>query len=37
VKEHILAPLGEAGLLVLLEIDAARSLHVQVSFQPVMQ
>jgi len=37
VRQYILAPLGEPGLLVLLEISAARPLQVQVSFQSALQ
>jgi hypothetical protein len=37
VREHLLAPLDEPGLLVLLEIDAVRPLEVVVSFRTVLQ
>jgi glycogen debranching enzyme len=37
VRQHVLAPLDEPGLLVLLEIDAARPLEVVVSFRTVLQ
>ena len=37
VKEHILAPLDEPGLLVLLEVDTFRPLQIIVSFKTVFQ
>jgi hypothetical protein len=37
VRQHVLAPREEPGLLVLLEIDSARPLEVVVEFQPVLQ
>ena len=37
VREHILAPLDEPGLLVLLEVDTYRPLDVVVSFRSVFQ
>ncbi|HKZ33585.1 MAG TPA: GH116 family glycosyl hydrolase [Vicinamibacteria bacterium] len=37
VRQHILAPLDEPGLLVLLEIDASRPLEVVASFRSVLQ
>ena len=37
VREHILAPLDEPGLLVLLEVQAIRPLEVIASFQMVFQ
>ena len=37
VREHILAPLDEPGLLVLLEVEAYRPLDVVVSFRSVFQ
>jgi glycogen debranching enzyme len=37
VREHVLAPLDEAGLLVLLEVDAARPLEIVVGFRAALQ
>jgi len=37
VRQHVLAPRDEPGVLVLLEVDAARPLEVIVEFQPVLQ
>jgi glycogen debranching enzyme len=37
VRQHILAPLHEPGLLVLLDVDTYRPLDVVVSFQTVLQ
>lgn len=37
VREHIIAPRDEAGLLVLLEVDTFVPLEVVVQFQPVLQ
>ena len=37
VREHVLAPLDEPGLLVLLEVDARRPLDILVSFRTVLQ
>ena len=37
VRQHILAPLDEPGLLVLLEVDAYRPLEIVVSFKSVLQ
>ncbi len=37
VRQHILAPLDEAGLLVLLEVEASRPLEVVASFRTVLQ
>ncbi|HVQ30236.1 MAG TPA: GH116 family glycosyl hydrolase, partial [Vicinamibacteria bacterium] len=37
VREHILAPLNEPGLLVLLEVETYRPLEVVVSFRSVFQ
>lgn len=37
VRQHVLAPREEPGVLVLLEVDAARPLEVIVEFQPVLQ
>lgn len=37
VRQHVLAPRDEPGLLVLLEVETARPLEVLVEFQPVLQ
>ncbi len=37
VRQHVLVPRDEPGVLVLLEVDAARPLEVIVEFQPVLQ
>jgi len=37
VKEHILAPRGEPGLLVLLEVNTFEPLEIEVQFHPVLQ
>jgi glycogen debranching enzyme len=37
VRQHILAPLDEPGLLVLLEVDTYRPLEIVVSFRTVLQ
>ena len=37
VRQHVLAPLDEPGLLVLLEVDAYRPLEIVVSFRTVLQ
>jgi glycogen debranching enzyme len=37
VRQHVMAPLDEPGLLVLLEIDATRPLDVVASFRAVLQ
>jgi Glycosyl-hydrolase family 116, catalytic region len=37
VKEHILAPRDEAGILVLLEVDTFVPLEIEVQFRPVLQ
>jgi glycogen debranching enzyme len=37
VREHILAPLSEPGLLVLLEVDTYRPLEIRASFRSVFQ
>ncbi len=37
VREHVLAPLDEPGLLVLLEVDTRRPLEIVVSFRTVLQ
>src|SRR5512136_2240711 len=37
VREHILAPLDEPGLLVLLEVDTSRPFEVVASFRAVLQ
>ena len=37
VRQHVLAPLDEPGLLALLEVDAYRPLEIVVSFRPVLQ
>ncbi len=37
VRQHVLAPRNEPGLLILLEIDSARPLELIVEFQPVLQ
>jgi glycogen debranching enzyme len=37
VRQHVIAPLDEPGLLVLLEIDASRPLEVVASFRSVLQ
>lgn len=37
VRQHILAPLDEPGLLVLLDVDAMRPLEIVASFQQVFQ
>jgi hypothetical protein len=37
VREHILAPVDDAGLLVLLDVQAVRPLEIVVSFEPVLQ
>ena len=37
VREHILAPLEEPGLLLLLEVDTYRLLEIEVSFRSVFQ
>ncbi len=37
VRQHILAPLDEAGLLVLLDVDTFRPLEIVVSFKTVFQ
>jgi glycogen debranching enzyme len=37
VREHVLAPLDEPGLLVLLDVDTVRPLEIVVGFRPVLQ
>lgn len=37
VRQHMLAPHEEPGLLVLLEVDAIRPLEIVVEFEPVLQ
>jgi glycogen debranching enzyme len=37
VRQHILAPLGEPGLIVLLDVEAYRPFEVVVSFQMALQ
>jgi len=37
VRQHVLAPLDEPGLLVLLEVDAWRPLEIVASFRTVLQ
>ena len=37
VREHVIAPLDEPGLLVLLEVDARRPLEILASFRTVLQ
>jgi len=37
VRQYVLAPRNEPGLLILLEVDSARPLEVIVEFQPVLQ
>ncbi|HXI21194.1 MAG TPA: GH116 family glycosyl hydrolase, partial [Gemmatimonadales bacterium] len=37
VKEHILAPRNEAGLLVLLEVNTFVPMEIEVQFHPVLQ
>lgn len=37
VRQHILAPHDEAGLLVLLDVEAVRPLEIVVTFEPVLQ
>jgi glycogen debranching enzyme len=37
VRQHVLAPLDEAGLLVLLEVDTYRPLEIVASFRTVLQ
>lgn len=37
VRQHVLAPRNEPGILILLEVDSARPLEVIVEFQPVLQ
>jgi glycogen debranching enzyme len=37
VRQHVIAPLDEPGLLVLLEVDAARPMEIVVSFRAVLQ
>jgi len=37
VREHILAPHDEAGLLILLDVEAVRPLEIVVEFEPVLQ
>ncbi len=37
VREHVLAPLDEPGLLVLLEVDTYRPLEIVASFRAVLQ
>ena len=37
VRQHVLAPLDEPGLLVLLEVDTYRPLEIVVSFRTVLQ
>jgi glycogen debranching enzyme len=37
VRQHIIAPLDEPGLLVLLEVDATKPLEVVASFRSVLQ
>ena len=37
VRQHVLAPLDEPGLLVLLEVDAYRPLEIVASFRAVLQ
>jgi len=37
VREHILAPRDEPGLLILLDVEAVRPLEIVVEFEPVLQ
>ncbi len=37
VRQHVIAPLDEPGLLVLLEVDSYRPLEIEVSFRTVLQ
>lgn len=37
VRQHVLAPQEEAGILVLLEVESARELEIVVEFEPVLQ
>jgi len=37
VRQHILAPHDEAGLLVLLDVETVRPLEIVVTFEPVLQ
>jgi hypothetical protein len=37
VRQHVMVPRDQPGLLVLLEVDSARPLEVIVEFQPILQ